>query len=413
MSATVLSIVLIHLLTKCYQISSQTLQDINQGVEFEPEFIGSISNVTYPVGREAVLTCSVKNLGKYKVGWLRAADQTVLALQDRVVTHNARISVSHENYITWRLRIKQLRETDKACYMCQINSSPMKKQIGCIDVQIPPDIINEDSSVDMAVQEGEDAALVCRATGNPQPRVTWKKEDGDYIYVRKQGNRDLMKVESYNGSVLRLSRLERKQMGSYLCIASNDVPPAVSKRVSLSVHFAPSVRAPSQLLGAPLGSDVQLNCQVESSPAPVSYWLKGGKLQNSLGNSLNNAEIGQPRPEMLLDGPKYGITEQRTGYKGIMRLTIRSFSANDVGTYHCVSTNSLGRAEGTLRLYEIKIHPGTSESDADQVNIIGGMAEQAHGNANSYQWASNMMMIIVALISINLFRTHISQQILR
>lgn len=30
---------------------------------------------------------------------------------------------------------------------------------------VPPDIINEDSSVDMAVQEGEDAALTCRATG--------------------------------------------------------------------------------------------------------------------------------------------------------------------------------------------------------------------------------------------------------
>lgn len=109
--------------------------------------------------------------------------------------------------------------------------------------------------------------------------------------------------------------------------ASNDVPPAVSKRVSLSVHcklvnskfqkfhfhnqtfvhfylnvVAPSVRAPSQLLGAPLGSDVQLNCQVEASPAPVSYWLKGGKLPSALGNSLSNAEMGQPRPEMLLDG---------------------------------------------------------------------------------------------------------------
>lgn len=44
--------------------------DINQGVELEPEFLGSISNVTYPVGREAVLTCSVKNLGKYKVSVL-------------------------------------------------------------------------------------------------------------------------------------------------------------------------------------------------------------------------------------------------------------------------------------------------------------------------------------------------------
>lgn len=33
---------------------------------------------------------------------------------------------------------------------------------------VPPDIINEDSSVDMAVQEGEDAALTCRATGSFQ-----------------------------------------------------------------------------------------------------------------------------------------------------------------------------------------------------------------------------------------------------
>lgn len=65
---------------------------------------------------------------------------------------------------------------------------------------------------------------------------------------------------------------------------------------------APSVRAPSQLLGAPLGSDVQLNCQVEASPAPVSYWLKGGKLTSAFNGNSNNADIGQPRPEMLLDG---------------------------------------------------------------------------------------------------------------
>lgn len=37
-----------------------------------------------------------------------------------------------------------------------------------------------------------------------------------------------------------------------------------------SSQVAPSVRAPSQLLGAPLGSDVQLNCQVEASPSPVT-----------------------------------------------------------------------------------------------------------------------------------------------
>lgn len=30
-----------------------------------------------------------------------------------------------------------------------------------MNFSVPPDIINEDSSVDMAVQEGEDAALKC------------------------------------------------------------------------------------------------------------------------------------------------------------------------------------------------------------------------------------------------------------
>ncbi|XP_073819716.1 dpr-interacting protein gamma isoform X2 [Musca autumnalis] len=353
-------------------IPSQT-QMLNEQImqlDPDPEFIGTINNVTFPAGREAILACSVRNLGKNKVGWLRASDQTVLALQGRVVTHNARISVMHEDMHTWKLKISKLRESDRGCYMCQINTSPMKKQVGCIDVQVPPDIINEESSSDLAVQEGEDATLVCKATGNPTPRVTWRREDGEMILLRKPGSRELMRVESYQGPALKLARLERRQMGAYLCIASNDVPPAVSKRVSLSVQFAPMVRAPSQLLGTPLGSDVQLECQVEASPSPVSYWLKGAR------TSSNSAfEIGQPGPEMLLDGPKYSITEKRDGYRGIMLLTVRSFSPSDVGTYHCVSTNSLGRAEGTLRLYEIKLHPGIATINDDQLNFIGGLEE--------------------------------------
>lgn len=377
------------LMVECLHGSlSIALQEPNsqqQPADPEPEFEGTIQNVTFPAGREAVLTCSVKNLGRYKVGWLRASDQTVLALQGRVVTHNARISVVHEDMRTWRLRIRQLRESDRGCYMCQINASPMKKQIGCIDVQVPPDIINEESSADIAVQEGEDATIVCKAVGHPTPRVTWKREDGEYMLLRKPQSRELIKVEAYNGTHLHLPKLERRQMGAYLCIASNDVPPAVSKRVSLSVHFAPSVRPTSQLLGAPLGSDVQLECSVEASPMPVSYWLKGGRVlpTNFAGITNGNYEAGQSRPEMLLDGPKYGITEERQGFRTNMRLVVRFFSPNDVGTYHCVSTNSLGRADGTMRLYEIKIHPGGVQTSDDQLNIIGGLAEAARGRGNS------------------------------
>lgn len=53
---------------KRYFSSSRSLSDLNsQGIEPEPEVEGRISNVTFPAGREAVLTCSVRNLGRYKV----------------------------------------------------------------------------------------------------------------------------------------------------------------------------------------------------------------------------------------------------------------------------------------------------------------------------------------------------------
>lgn len=100
-----------------------------------PEFIESIRNITIPAGRDAVLACLVRNLGKNKVGWLKSSDQTVLALEDKVVTHNSRITIVNEDPSTWKLKIKQVKESDRGCYMCQINTSPMKKQIGCVEIQ--------------------------------------------------------------------------------------------------------------------------------------------------------------------------------------------------------------------------------------------------------------------------------------
>ena len=61
-----------------------------------PSFAVPITNITVNVGREAILECRVNHLGKYKVGWLKAKDQTILALHKRVITHNGRIDVDHE-----------------------------------------------------------------------------------------------------------------------------------------------------------------------------------------------------------------------------------------------------------------------------------------------------------------------------
>lgn len=49
--------------------------------------------------------------------------------------------------------------------------------------------------------------------------------------------------------------------------------------------------------------------------------------------------------------PKYRVREERTGYTVLMWLLVKRFTEKDVGSYKCVSTNSLGKADGTLRLY--------------------------------------------------------------
>ena len=46
------------------------------------------------------------------------------------------------------------------------------------------------------------------------------------------------------------------------------------------------------------------------------------------------------------------VMEERTSeYSTRMQLQIRDFQASDVGVYTCISTNSLGKSDGTIRFY--------------------------------------------------------------
>lgn len=42
-------------------------------------------------------------------------------------------------------------------------------------------------------------------------------------------------VTEWEGETLEIARISRLDMGAYLCIASNGVPPSVSKRIKVSV----------------------------------------------------------------------------------------------------------------------------------------------------------------------------------
>ncbi|XP_062537206.1 lachesin-like isoform X2 [Armigeres subalbatus] len=300
---------------------------------FQPDFAEPIINISVAIGRDATFTCHVRHLGGYRVGWVKANTKAIQAIHEQVITHNPRVTVSHADLNTWNLHIKSVMEEDRGGYMCQLNTDPMKSQIGYLDVVIPPDFIAEDTSSDVIVPEGSSVKLTCRAKGYPEPVVTWRREDGTEIVLKDSaGTKQL--VTSYRGEVLKLVKISRSEMGSYLCIASNGVPPSVSKRISLSIHFHPVIQVPNQLVGAPLGTDVSIECLVEASPKSINYWVKD--------------------TEMIVSSPKYQVQDiPKSLYETKMTMTVRAIQKEDMGSYRCIAKNSLGEVDSSIRLYEI------------------------------------------------------------
>ncbi|XP_073987625.1 lachesin-like isoform X2 [Rhodnius prolixus] len=303
----------------------------------EPDFLYPLANLTIAQGKDAMFTCVVNNLGGYRVAWIKADTKAILAIHEHVITNNARLSVTHNDDNTWTLNMRGVRREDRGTYMCQVNTDPMKSQSAYLEVVIPPDIIYEETSGDMMIPEGGSAKLVCKARGYPPPTITWRREDGGEIIIRLPVTGQKSKVSSVQGESLTLSKVTRSEMGVYMCIASNGVPPTVSKRLMLQVHFHPLIQVPNQLVGAPSGTDVTLQCQVEASPKAINYWTR---------------QSG----EMIVRSIKY-MMEEEIGpyYTAVMYLTIKDIHKSDLGGYKCVSKNSIGDAEGTIRLYAVEL----------------------------------------------------------
>ncbi|XP_025833290.1 neurotrimin-like [Agrilus planipennis] len=323
-----------------------------------PRFNGPISNVTVPVGRDAMLKCSVDNLSIYKVAWLRVDTQTILTIHVHVITKNNRIGVTHSEQKTWYLHIRNVKESDRGWYMCQINTDPMKSQVGFLDVVVPPDILDSPTSADLTVHEGSNITFKCAARGSPDPAITWRREGGEPISLGN-GN-EVLKIE---GSEFEMVKVNRLQMGPYLCIASNGVPPSVSKRIMLDVHFPPMISIANQLVGAYQGQKVSIECRSEAFPKSMNYWTKEDDIT------------------IVSDG-KYKVDLEEHSFKKRMKLHISNVSPSDFGIYKCVAKNSLGEADGSIKIYPLPLPTTTSASTTptrpmENVIIIEKLASPA------------------------------------
>ncbi|XP_074597455.1 lachesin-like [Brevipalpus obovatus] len=331
-----------------------------------PEFFDTIQNVTIALGREAKIICSVRNLGQHKVAWMRVEDQTILTIHEQVITRNDRIGLTNSEHRIWTLIINDAQEEDRGAYMCQVNTVPMMYQIAYLDVVVPPVIIPSETSTDVMSRENNNATLVCRAKGYPEPKVTWRREDGKPIqHGNWQDKKDQSMAEEFEGEVLTINRVSRLHMGAYLCIASNGVQPSVSHRIILNVLFPPMIWVPNQLIAASTASQVQLICNTEASPRSISYWTKDDQ-------------------GTVAEKDRFSMKVFERGYKFEMILRISDVQEKDFGTYRCISRNSLGSTEGTIQLYKI----------LGPVEKSGSLQELANARSSS---SKNIFLTLISL----------------
>jgi len=305
--------------------------DVKRNEDKKPEFTDVVTNQTVVAGREAVLSCHVSHLGSYKVAWVRVDTQTILTIHNSIITRNQRVSLSHREHKEWKLHITNVQEVDRGWYMCQLNTDPMRSQKGYIEVQVPPSIVDTRSSTDLVVREKEKVNLTCEARGYPQPQIMWRREDGRSITA----NGHTKKATSVSGTSLVFDSVGRGHIGSYLCIASNGVPPSISKRVDLRVQFPPMMSVPSQLESVPLGGNVTLKCRSEAFPASINYWIREGG-------------------ETVTSGGRFKMASVVVDHVTRMRLEIHRVEARDFTSYKCVAKNSLGETDGKIRLFEVE-----------------------------------------------------------
>ncbi|XP_050737874.1 hemicentin-1-like [Eriocheir sinensis] len=258
-----------------------------------PHFTEEVENQTVVVGRDGTMRCSVKNLGSHQIAWMKADTQTLLSISNTMISRNYRIRVRHSDNTTWFLHLENVNLTDRGNYMCQINTVPPISKQGYLEVVVPPEILDEETSTDVEVKEDAPAQLRCGAKGYPAPEIKFTKERGGQVRYATKGmpgavpssttvDEDGLKRTT---AVLAFNTVTRGDMGHYLCIASNGVPP---KQADASPY-----------------------------PRPVVFW------QDSSG-------------KMIISGGRFRVKETQVGYstpKILTMLTISDITQEDFTTY--------------------------------------------------------------------------------
>ncbi|KAM4049318.1 receptor-type tyrosine-protein phosphatase delta isoform 29-T29 [Anomaloglossus baeobatrachus] len=247
------------------------------------------------------------------------------------------------------LRIQPLRTPrDEAIYECVASNS-----VGEVSVTTRLIVLREDQiprgfpTIDMGpqlkvVERTRTATMLCAASGNPDPEISWFK---DYLPVDTSNSNG--RIKQLRSGALQIEQSEEADQGKYECVATNSAGTRYSAPANLYVRvrrIAPRFSIPPTNHEIMPGGSVNITCVAVGSPMPYVKWMLG-------------AEDLTPEDDMPIG-------------RNVLELTDVRQSAN----YTCVAMSTLGVIEAIAQITvkALPRPPGTpvvTESTATSITL--------------------------------------------
>ncbi|XP_054604833.2 receptor-type tyrosine-protein phosphatase delta isoform X22 [Nothobranchius furzeri] len=223
------------------------------------------------------------------------------------------------------LRIQPLRTPrDEAIYECVASNSvgetsATTRLTVLREDQLPPGFPTIDMGPQLKVVERtRTATMLCAASGNPDPDISWFK---DFLPVNTTNN--IGRIKQLRSGALQIEQSEESDQGKYECVATNNDGTRYSAPANLYVRVR---RVPPRFSIPPTdneimpGGSVNITCVAVGSPMPYVKWMLG-------------AEDLTPEDDMPIG-------------RNVLELTDVRQSAN----YTCVAMSTLGVIEAVAQI---------------------------------------------------------------
>ncbi|XP_066898955.1 neuronal cell adhesion molecule isoform X8 [Kogia breviceps] len=219
------------------------------------------------------------------------------------------------------LQIVQVTEADSGNYQCIAkNALGAIQHVISVTVKAAPYWIIAPQN--LVLSPGEDGTLICRANGNPKPRISWLLNGIPIEIAPDDPSRKI------DGDTIIFSNVQERSSAVYQCNASNEYGYLLANAFVNVLAEPPRILTTADTLYQVIANrPALLDCAFFGSPLPTIEWFKGAK-----GSAL--------REDI------YVLHENGT-------LEIPVAQKDSTGTYTCVARNKLGMAKNDIHL-EIK-----------------------------------------------------------